>query len=107
MYSRFIAIIHVLFPFAIFKEVKQAIDLHLKVENKTFQEYIQAMKRSGEYGDHLMLYAAACYTKFRIEIVSAAPGLKNYAIMPQDMTAGVTTTIAIGHIADYHFVVLE
>jgi hypothetical protein len=65
------------------------------------------MKKSGEYGDHLMLYSAACYMKLRIEIVSSAPGLQNHVIMPPYLTATVTSTITIGHIANYHFVVLE
>ena len=98
------------FPFVIFKELKQAIDQHVAVENKTsFKKYVAQMKKSGEFGDHLMLIAAASYTKFKIDVISSAPGVKKHSILPPVAAeaAEVTTTTTISHIANFHFVVLE
>jgi hypothetical protein len=62
------------------------------------------MKKSGEYGDHLMMYAAAAYTKCQIEVVSSTSTVKNYIIL---LPGEVEGRMVIGHIADFHFVILE
>ena len=64
---------------------------------KTFQQYVASMRKAGEYGDHLMIYAASIYTKFKIEIVSSTPSLSNYTVLPPD--GHTEATIIIGHIA--------
>jgi hypothetical protein len=82
------------------------MDNHLAANNQTFKEYIQKMRLPGEYADHLMLFAAARYTGFIIEVISNCEGKNKYSISPPGSCQDAPH-VQIGHISEFHFVALE
>ncbi|KAJ8316027.1 hypothetical protein KUTeg_006041 [Tegillarca granosa] len=75
---------------------------------ETWDEYLERMKKDGEWGDQIMLRGVAEVTGRKICIISAIGDSHNQiTIEPSKAEADQSEKIFLGHIDDYHYVSLR
>lgn len=75
--------------------------------HSSWADYLRAMEADGTWGDHIILYAAACCFETCIEVITISNQQCRNVFINQEQDAGSHSRLLLGHIQELHYVSLQ